>query len=56
LSGNEIRRLFSQLVRHPQTTVGHVLHWSGWRRRRQAQTKAAHYGKRLNQLESNESP
>jgi hypothetical protein len=56
LSSNEIRRLFSRLIRHTQTTAGHVLHWSAWRRRRQAQAKASHYTKRLEVLKGNEPP
>jgi hypothetical protein len=54
LSGNEIRRLFNKLVRVARGTADHVLHWSTWRRRRQAEAKASHYRKRLNPLKSNE--
>ncbi|MFB6398702.1 hypothetical protein [Polymorphospora lycopeni] len=45
MSSNEIRRLLSKLVLIGRATAGHVLHWSGWRRRRQAQAKASHYHK-----------
>ena len=47
LTSNEIRRLFSKLVLIGQTTVWQVLHWSDWRRQRQAEAKASHYRKRL---------
>ena len=47
LSSNEIRRLFVRIVQIGRTMIEHVLHWSGWRRRRQAQARAAHYRKRL---------
>jgi hypothetical protein len=56
LSSNEIRRLFGKLVLIAATAAGHVLHWSTWRRRRQAQAKAAHYRKRLEAIISNEPP
>jgi hypothetical protein len=49
LTSNEIRRLFGKLVLIGQTLAGHVLHWSDWRRHRQAQAKASHYRKRLEQ-------
>ncbi|GAA2387405.1 hypothetical protein GCM10010170_098350 [Dactylosporangium salmoneum] len=47
LSSNEIRRLFTRLVSTVQHHTSHILHWSQWRRRRQAQARAAHYRKRL---------
>jgi hypothetical protein len=47
LTSNEIRRLLGKFVLIGRTTAGHVLHWSGWRRHRQAQAKASHYRKRL---------
>jgi hypothetical protein len=56
LSSNEIRRLFGKLVLIGRTSVGHALHWSGWRRRRQAQAKAAHYRKRVEAIISHEPP
>jgi hypothetical protein len=56
LTSNEIRRLFAKLVRAGRATAGHVLHWSHWRRRRQAQAKASHYRKRLNQPKGHEPP
>jgi hypothetical protein len=34
----------------------HVLHWTTWRRRRQAQAKASHYRKRLEATKRNEPP
>ncbi|MEU2649867.1 hypothetical protein ABZ632_10970, partial [Streptomyces albidoflavus] len=42
----EIRRLitgFARLGHHP---VGHLLHWSRWRRRRQHQARTSHYKRR----------
>jgi hypothetical protein len=56
LSSNEIRRLFGKLVLTANATAGRVLHWSGWRRRRQAQAKAAHYRKRLEAIICHEPP
>nr|WP_199489230.1 hypothetical protein [Micromonospora craniellae] len=47
LTSNEVRRLFAHLVLIGRTAAEHVLHWSTWRRRRQAQAKASHYRKRL---------
>jgi hypothetical protein len=56
LTSNEIRRLFGKLVDTARATADHVLHWSDWRRHRQAQAKASHYRKRLNPPESHEPP
>jgi hypothetical protein len=56
LSSNEIRRLYGKLVLIGRTVAGHVLHWSIWRRRRQAQAKATHYRKRLEAIIRNEPP
>jgi hypothetical protein len=56
LSSNEIRRLHSKLINAVTTTVEHVLHWSAWRRRRQAEAKASHYRKRLESLKGNDPP
>jgi hypothetical protein len=39
LSSNEIRRLFGSLVLATHTAIEHILHWSQWRRRRQAQAR-----------------
>ena len=47
LSSNEIRRLFAKLVLTARYHVGHILHWSGFRRLCQDQARAAHYRKRL---------
>jgi hypothetical protein len=55
LSGNEIRRLFGTLILAGRAIADRILHWSRWRRRRQAQARAAHYQKRLKQVESNET-
>jgi hypothetical protein len=56
LSSNEIRRLYGKLVLAGRAAADHVLHWSQWRRRRQAEAKTSHYRKRLEALESNEPP
>jgi hypothetical protein len=56
LSSNEIRRLYTKLVRAGRATADHVLHWSAWRRHRQAQAKASHYRKRLEAPKGNEPP
>jgi hypothetical protein len=40
--------VFVKLTLAGRTTVDHILHWSTWRRRRQAQARAAHYRKRAN--------
>jgi hypothetical protein len=55
LTGNEIRRLFAKLILAGRTVADHILHWSRWRRRRQAQARAAHYRKRLKPSISNET-
>jgi hypothetical protein len=54
LTGNEIRRLFATLVLTGRLLADRILRWSGWRRRRQAQARAAHYRKRLKLVISNE--
>jgi len=46
LSSNEIRRLFGSLAQVGRAGMTRVLQWSRWRRRRQAQARAAHYRKR----------
>lgn len=46
----EARRLINALLAPPRTLT-HVLQWSAWRRRHQAQAKISHY-KRRQQLES----
>jgi hypothetical protein len=56
LSSNEIRRLYVKLVLTASTAADHVLHWSHWRRHRQAQAKASYYRKRLEAPKSNEPP
>jgi len=47
LSSNEIRRLFGRLAQLGRGGMAYALRWSQWRRRRQAQARAAHYRKRL---------
>ena len=46
LSSNEIRRLFGKLAQLGRSGMASALTWSQWRRRRQAQARAAHYRKR----------
>jgi hypothetical protein len=47
LTSNEIRRLLNRIVHTGRTPASHILHWSRWRRRRQAQARTTHYLKRL---------
>jgi len=49
LTSKEIRRLLAKLVLNGRIAAGQVLHWSDWRRHRQAQAKASHYRKRREQ-------
>jgi SRSO17 transposase len=42
---NEIRRLLTTAVT-PAHTIEHVIHWSTWRRRHQAQARTSHYARR----------
>jgi SRSO17 transposase len=42
LTRNEIRRLFTAAVT-PLQKARHLLHWSTWRRRHQARSRASHY-------------
>ncbi|MBW8709587.1 MAG: hypothetical protein JF631_00415 [Mycobacterium sp.] len=39
----ELRRLLNTLIRTPRPDLDHTADWSWWRRRRQAQARAAHY-------------
>jgi hypothetical protein len=39
----ELRRLLNTLIRTPRPDLDHAADWSWWRRRRQAQARAAHY-------------
>ncbi len=39
----ELRRLLNTLIRTPRPALDHAAAWSWWRRRRQAQARAAHY-------------
>jgi SRSO17 transposase len=45
LTRNEIRRLFTGLLRQP-APAWHQLHWSQWRRRHQATARRCHYQRR----------
>ena len=47
LTTAEIRRLFTALLNKPAHRLTHLLHWSSWRRRHQAQARQAHYRRRL---------
>lgn len=42
LTCNEIRHLFATITR-PLHGIGHLLHWSRWRRRHQTRARASHY-------------
>jgi hypothetical protein len=48
--------LFGKFVVAITTAADHVLHWSDWRRRRQAEAKASHYRKRLESPKGNDPP
>ncbi|MFD0817192.1 hypothetical protein ACFQ0D_02400, partial [Micromonospora zhanjiangensis] len=54
LSSNEIRRLMARLAQGGRAVMTKALHWSRWRRRRQAQARAAHYRKQSKRLESDD--
>jgi len=43
LTCGEIQRLFTALLVRPTRDLAHRLHWSAWRRRHQACTRASHY-------------
>ena len=45
----EVRRLLV-LLRRPPEQQGFGLHWSRWRRQRQAEARRSHYRKRLERL------
>lgn len=40
---NETRRLFNAIINLPAATLDHVLRWSRWRRRHQANARTSHY-------------
>jgi len=42
----ELRRLLNGLLRPQLPDLDHTVDWSWWRRRRQAQARAAHYRNR----------
>ncbi|WP_084010373.1 hypothetical protein [Pseudofrankia sp. DC12] len=50
LTVNETRRLFLATLALPAAALDHVLRWSTWRRRHQANAKASHYRRRNHQL------
>jgi hypothetical protein len=52
LSSNEIRRLIAKLTQVGRAGMDHVLRWSTWRRRRQAQARTSHYKQRLDLFRS----
>jgi hypothetical protein len=56
LSSNEIRRLFNSVARTTRVAIDHLLHWSDWRRRRQAQARTSHYRKRLATINDTKPP
>src|SRR5512146_2625129 len=43
LTRNEVQRLIAALISPVQASLGHVLHWSLWRRRAQTHARASHY-------------
>lgn len=43
LTLNEVQRLIAALISPVQASLGHVLHWSLWRRRAQTHARASHY-------------
>ncbi len=45
----EVRRLLHVLLA-PAAQQGFLLHWSRWRRQRQAEARRSHYRKRLERL------
>jgi hypothetical protein len=46
LTAPEVRRLLRVLAL-PAAQQAHLLRWSSWRRRRQAQARRCHYARRL---------
>lgn len=42
----EIRHLLAALALHSPANTTSILHWSHWRRRRQAQARRSHYRRR----------
>jgi SRSO17 transposase len=46
---NETRRLINAIISLPAATLDHVLRWSRWRRRHQANAKTSHYRRRDHQ-------
>lgn len=51
LTMNELRHLFTALLRHQPRDPLHLLHWSHWRRRHQARARDSHYRRQALQLE-----
>jgi SRSO17 transposase len=45
LTRNEIRRLFTDLIKPARSTVHQILAWSHWRRRHQARSRTAHHNR-----------
>jgi hypothetical protein len=43
LTCNEIRHLFTALLRQADHALDHLLHWSRWRRQHQTRARASHY-------------
>ena len=50
LTANEIRHLFTRLLHHTDRNLGHLLHWSRWRRRHQARARDCHHRRQTAQL------
>lgn len=47
LTTSEIRRLLNAMITKPVHSLGHLLHWSNWRRHHQASARRAHCRRRL---------
>ncbi|MDX6241660.1 MAG: hypothetical protein QOG10_6484 [Kribbellaceae bacterium] len=50
LTANEIRHLFTRLLDRARRDIGHLLHWSRWRRRHQARARECHHRRQAPQL------
>ena len=50
LTANEIRHLFTRLLHHAGRNLGHLLHWSRWRRRHQARARDCHHRRQTARL------
>ena len=53
LTAPEVRRLLAVLLPAPASSAQHRLHWSRWRRQRQAEARRSHYKRRLSRSFTN---